>query len=170
MQELKKKYLLIILISFIWVVTNPLQAKVFADERKQAPDFSLQDINGKNLSLSSLRGKVVILSFWATWCPSCKEEMPRFNKLYSEMKSRGLEIVAVSSDYSLGYLKDYLSDKHFNFTVLFDGKRTVTRQYEIPYLPVTFLIDKKGLIVEKIPGEFEWPSAEMQEKLEKLLQ
>ena len=170
MKELKKIYLLIFFISFTLVVTNLLPAKVFADERKQAPDFSLQDINGTHLSLSALRGKVVILSFWATWCPSCKEEMPRLNKLYNEMKSRGLEIVAVSSDYSLGYLKDYLSDKNFNFTVLFDEKRAVTRQYRVPYLPVSFLIDKKGLIVEKIAGDFEWPSAEMKEKLEKLLQ
>jgi peroxiredoxin len=169
MKEMKKIFLLMTIVAFAWTVTNSFPAKVFADERKQAADFSLPDINGKNLSLSSFRGKVVILSFWATWCPSCKEEMPRFNTLYNEMKSRGLEIVAVSSDYSLGYLKDYLSDKNFNFTILFDEKRTVTRQYRIPYLPVTFLIDKKGLIVEKIPGEFEWPSAGMQEKLEKLL-
>ena len=170
MRELKKIPLLIILISFAWVVTNTLPAKVCADEKKQAPDFSLKDINGKDLSLSALRGKVVILSFWATWCPSCKEEMPQFNKLYHEMKSRGLEIVAVSSDYSAGYLHDYLSDKNFNFTILFDEKREVTKQYRIPYLPVTYLIDKKGLIVEKIAGEFEWPSDEMREKLEKLLQ
>jgi peroxiredoxin len=139
-------------------------------DNKPAPDFSMKDVNGKDFTLSSLKGKVVILSFWATWCHPCKDEMPKFNKLYKEMRSRGLEIVAVSSDYSLGSLKDFLDKNSLDFSILYDEKRTVTRQYKIPYLPVTFLIDKSGVIVEKITGEFEWPSGEMKKKLEKLLQ
>jgi len=139
-------------------------------DNKPAPDFSLKDINGKDFTLSSLKGKVVILSFWATWCHPCKDEMPRLNKLYKEMGSRGLEIVAVSSDYSIGYLKDFLVKNSLDFSILYDEKRAVTRQYKIPFLPVTFLIDKNGVIVEKITGEFEWPSGEMKKKLEKLLQ
>jgi peroxiredoxin len=96
--------------------------------------------------------------------------MPKLNKLYKEMRSRGLEIVAVSSDYSIGSLKDFVGKNSLDFSILYDEKRTVTRQYKIPYLPVTFLIDKSGVIVEKITGEFEWPSGEMKKKLEKLLQ
>lgn len=171
MKAFKKIFLLSILIFFASVGTNSFPDKAFAyAEKNKAPDFSLKDINGRDVSLSSLRGKVVILSFWATWCPSCKDEMPKLNKLYNEMRSRGLEIVAVSSDYSIGYLKDYLSKNNFDFSILFDETRTVTRLYKIPYLPVAFLIDRNGAIVEKITGEFEWPSAEMRQKLEKLLQ
>ncbi len=170
MKIIKKIVLIMtfVLISSAGVITYP--AGVSAEgEGSKAPDFSLKDVNGREFTLSSLRGKAVILSFWATWCPSCKEEMPRFSKVYKEMKGRGLEIVAVSSDYSIGYLKDYLSQNSFDFIMLFDEKRSVTRQYKVPYLPVAFLIDKNGMIVEKIAGEFEWPSAQMREKLERLL-
>jgi len=171
MKALEKICLLSILIFFMLIGTNTLQGKAFAGaENSKAPDFSLKDINGKDFTLSSLKGKVVILSFWATWCHPCKDEMPKLNKLYKEMRSMGLEIVAVSSDYSIGSLKDFIVKNSLDFSILYDEKRTVTRQYKIPYLPVTFLIDKNGVIVEKITGEFEWPSGEMKKKLEKLLQ
>jgi len=166
----KKIMCIACLVLFSLVVMNFSAGGASAEEKSKAPDFFLKDINGRDLTLSSYKGKVVILSFWATWCPSCKDEMPKFNKLHNEMKSRGIEILAISSDYSLGYLKDYLDKNSFDFRIAYDEKRTVTRQYKVPYLPVTFLIDRNGFIAEKVTGEFEWPSAEMKTKIEKLLQ
>lgn len=136
---------------------------------KRAPEFSLKDLNGRQVALSSFRGKVVLLAFWATWCPSCKDEMPKFNRLYRELKSRGLEIIAISSDYSIDSLKEYLAKNPFDFHILYDGKRQATAQYRVSFLPVTFLIDRNGAIADRIPGEFEWPSAEMEKKIERLL-
>ncbi|MBI5641535.1 MAG: TlpA family protein disulfide reductase [Nitrospirae bacterium] len=138
-------------------------------DKTPAPDFSLKDLNGKSVSLSSFKGKVVLLNFWATWCPSCKAEMPSLNSLYNEMKPRGLEIVAVSTDKSLNDVKGYLSKKGLDFLVLMDESRSVTKQYKVFSLPTTFLIDKNGIIVEKFYGDYDWTEQEIKQKIEKLL-
>lgn len=142
--------------------------KLYAAEGR-APDFTLKAVNGKDLSLSSFKGKVVVLVFWATWCPSCKDEMPKLRRLYGEMKDRGVEVLAVSSDYSMDSLKEYLAKNSFDFNIAYDVKREVTRKYKISFLPVSFLIDRNGNIAEKIPGELDWPSPEFRKKIEDLL-
>jgi cytochrome c biogenesis protein CcmG/thiol:disulfide interchange protein DsbE len=138
-------------------------------ERTMAPGFSLKDLSGRTITLSSLKGKVVLLNFWATWCPPCISEMPVFNRLYKEMRSRGLEIVAISADRSEGYLRDYVSKHSLDFRVLYDEDRTVTKQYKVFSMPTTFLIDKNGVIVEKFFGEYDWTDQEIKKKIEKLL-
>ena len=87
-------------------------------ENKKAPEFSLKDINGREFTLSSLKGKVILLNFWATWCPPCKEEMPAFNRLYNDMKSHGLVVIAISTDKSMKEVKKYLSKNSFDFLIL----------------------------------------------------
>lgn len=166
MKSLKKTAALLFLLFLYLTGTDSFASSV----GEKAPDFSLKDMSGRNVSLSSFRGKVVLLNFWATWCPSCKDEMPRLNKVYGELKSSGLEVIAVSSDYSLDSLKEYLAKNSFDFNILYDEKRSVIRQYRISFLPVTILIDRNGFIADKIPGEFEWPSPDMKKKLLKLLQ
>lgn len=138
-------------------------------EKTKAPDFTLKNLNGKDVSLSSLKGRVVLLNFFATWCPPCIIEMPSFNRLYNEMKSRGLEVVAVSTDRSIGDVKDYANKKGLNFQILFDGGRAVTRLYKVFSMPTTFLIDRNGIILEKFFGEYDWTDTEIKKKLEKLL-
>ncbi len=137
-------------------------------EKIKAPNFSLKDLSGRPVSLSSLKGKVVLLNFWATWCPPCISEMPVFNRLYKEMRSRGLEIVAISADRSEGYLRDYVSKHSLDFRVLYDEDRSVTKQYKVFSMPTTFLIDKNGIIIEKFFGEYDWTDQEIKKKIEKL--
>jgi peroxiredoxin len=137
-------------------------------EKNQAPDFSLKDLSGRPVTLSSLRGKVVLLNFWATWCPPCISEMPVFNKLYREMRGRGLEVVAISADRSESYLRDYISKHSLDYKVLYDESRTVTKQYKVFSMPTTFLIDKQGVIMEKFYGEYDWTDQEIKKKIEKL--
>lgn len=138
-------------------------------EKNKAPDFSLKDLNGKHVTLSSLKGKVVLLNFWATWCPPCISEMPVFNRLYKEMRGRGLEVVAISADRSEGYLRDYTSKHNLDFRVLYDESREVVKLYKVFSMPTTFLIDKNGVIVEKFFGEYDWTDQEIKKKIEKLL-
>jgi len=134
-----------------------------------APDFTLKDLNGKSISLSSFKGKVVLLNFFATWCPPCRAEMPAFNKLYREKKIRGLEIISVSTDRSLNDIKDFLQKNKVDFPILFDADRSVSKQYRVFSMPTTFLIDKSGKIVEKFYGEYDWTEPETKGKIEKLL-
>ena len=136
----------------------------------KAPDFTLKDLNGKTVSLSAYKGKVVLLNFFATWCPPCRAEMPAFNKLYQALKNRGLEVVAVSTDRSINDIKDFLESHKVDFLILFDSDRIAAKQYRVFSMPTTFLIDRNGMIVEKFYGEYYWTESEKKGKIERLLQ
>lgn len=135
----------------------------------KAPDFMLKDLNGRTVSLASLRGKVILLNFWATWCPPCKAEMPSMNRLYNEIKAKGFEVIAVSTDNALSPVKEFLAKNRLDFTVLLDEKKTVSRAYKVFSMPTTFLIDRNGFIVEKYYGEYEWTEPEVRSRIDKLL-
>jgi peroxiredoxin len=119
-----------------------------------APDFTLTDLQGNTVKLSDLRGKAVVLNFWATWCPPCKEEIPWFVELQKRYGSQGLQIVGVSMDD--GDLKDvekFAAENSINYPVLL-GKEAVAAQYGgIEYLPTTFYIDRDGVVMDRVFGQ-----------------
>ena len=118
-----------------------------------APDFTLQSLDGKNVSLSDLRGKAVLLNFWATWCSPCKIEMPWFIELQKQYGSQGLQIVGVAmDDSSKEDIAKFASDMGVNYPVLL-GKEAVGEAYGgVPALPESFFIGRDGKIVDKIIG------------------
>jgi thiol-disulfide isomerase/thioredoxin len=118
-----------------------------------APDFSLDTLDGKTLRLSDLRGKAVLLNFWATWCGPCKIEMPWFVDLQKQYGSQGLQIVGVAmDDGSKEDIAKFAKDMGVNYPILI-GKESVGDQYGgVPALPETFLIARDGKIVDKIIG------------------
>ncbi len=142
---------------------------VFAKTHSPAPDFTLKDLNGKKVTLSQFRGKVVILNFWSIWCGPCLAEMPYLNKLYLEFKDRGLVVMAIAEDPAEKPLRSYIQEKGIAFTILMDKDKKVYFKYSLFGIPVTFLIDKKGFIAEKFIGEQDWCSPEMRGKISNLL-
>jgi len=120
---------------------------------KPAPDFDLPDVNGKRVKLSNFKGKVIILDFWATWCPPCRAEIPGFIELYKKYKDKGVEIIGISLDE--GGVKDvlpFMKEFGINYTILI-GNYKVTQDYGgIRGIPTTFVIDKKGNIRAKYVG------------------
>ena len=118
-----------------------------------APDFSLESLDGRNLRLSDLRGKAVLLNFWATWCGPCKIEMPWFVDLQKQYGSQGLQIVGVAmDDASKEDIGKFAKDMGVNYPILI-GKESVGDQYGgVPALPESFLISRDGKIVDKIIG------------------
>ena len=118
-----------------------------------APDFTLQSLDGKSIRLSDLRGKAVLLNFWATWCSPCKIEMPWFIELQKQYGSQGLQIVGVAmDDSSKEDIAKFASDMGVNYPVLL-GKEAVGEAYGgVPALPETFFIGRDGKIVDKIIG------------------
>lgn len=137
---------------------------------QKAADFTLKDINGNPVSLSSFRGKVVLLNFWATWCPPCKAEIPSMNKLQQMLKSKGLVILAVSTDRAVADVKDFLKKNPVTFTVVVDYNLSVSRSlYKVFMMPTTFLIDKRGVIVKKYFGEQDWTDPEILKDIEAIL-
>ena len=118
-----------------------------------APDFSLESLDGKTVRLSDLRGKAVLLNFWATWCGPCKIEMPWFVDLQKQYGSQGLQIVGVAmDDASKEDIAKFAKDMGVNYPILI-GKDSVGDQYGgVPALPESFLISRDGKIVDKIVG------------------
>jgi thiol-disulfide isomerase/thioredoxin len=118
-----------------------------------APDFSLESLDGKSLRLSDLRGKAVLLNFWATWCGPCKIEMPWFVELQNQYGAQGLQIVGVAmDDASKEDIARFAKDMGVNYPILI-GKESIGDQYGgIPALPESFFIGRDGKIVDKIIG------------------
>jgi len=156
---------MLMLLALCIAASNPISGAQDA-----AHGFTLPDINGKKVSLSEFKGKVVILNFWATWCGPCRAEMPSLNKLYIALKDKGLAVIAISVDTSEKTVRPFIKEQKLSFPVLMDKDKAVSfDEYGIFGLPTTFLIDRNGMIVEKIPGEREWDTPQMKGKIIGLL-
>lgn len=123
----------------------------------EAIDFTLPDLNGKPVSLKDYRGKVVFLNIWATWCPTCVEEMPSMEALANELKGQPFEIIAVSIDSEgPAVVKKYIEKLGLTFTVLHDRSGKIKNVYKTTGVPETFVIDQNGIIAEKVMGPRDW--------------
>ncbi len=120
----------------------------------EAPDFTLTDLSGKEVSLSALRGQVVVLNFWATWCPPCREEIPSFVKLQKELQKQGVQFVGVSLDEEgFEVVRPFAKEYKINYPLLVDEGWTVASRYgATEALPTTVLINRNGQIVATVPG------------------
>lgn len=148
----------------------------YADENetvgKAATPFDLRDINGQKVQLESLRGKVILLSFWATWCAPCKEEMPHLNKLYLKHKDNGFVVLSISSDDARtgSRVKPYIKSKGFSFPVLLDPSSKATTAYNPnKTLPWTVVIDRDFKIAKVHSGFNPGDEKEIEELVEKLV-
>lgn len=161
--------LFVALLSLAWV-----NRASFAplDSGAPAPDFSYPTLRGDTLALADLRGQVVLLNIWATWCPPCVREMPSMQRLYDELRADGLRVVAVSVD-APGALRDVRSFVHelgLGFDILLNPAGSIQDAYAVTGLPTTFLIDTEGRIRRKVIGGTDWMSAENVESVRALLE
>ncbi|MFA6233479.1 MAG: TlpA disulfide reductase family protein [Bacteroidota bacterium] len=126
---------------------------VYGQVGKQAPTFSLKDKDGNTVTLASLKGKIVVLNFWATWCPPCRAEIPAFKSTYEKYKSKGVEIVGVSLD-NKGWevVKPFLEKYKIQYPVVLGGSEIAKDYGNINSIPTTFIIDRKGKVVDSHIG------------------
>jgi len=124
-----------------------------------APDFTLEDTEGNKVKLSALRGKVVMVNFWATWCPPCKEEMPSMERLNKIMAGEDFVMLAINADDNgRAVVPEFLEKNPHDFTVLYDNQAATKERYGVYKLPESFIISKDGTIVEKVAGAIDWAS------------
>jgi len=122
-------------------------ARLDADDiRHQQANFSLTDLQGKTWALKELHGKVVLVNFWATWCPPCRSEMPDLDALYRQFKEQGLVVLAIS-DEEVAKVKPYIDQYHYSYPILLDPGRAVSEAYNIEGIPKSFVYDREGKLV-----------------------
>lgn len=155
--KLKKNIIWIIIVLLIGVYLFPsLKNRLaFAGGKpavnETAPEFSFKDLSGKNVRLSDFRGKVVLVNFWASWCPPCKMEIPGFQKIYETYKDKGFTVIGIATD---DVSPSFIKDMGMTYPVaLADGK--VIRDYgNISGIPASFLVGRDGRIIKKVMGMY----------------
>ena len=129
-----------------------------------APDFTLKDLNGKEYTLSELKGKVVFVNFWATWCKTCKDEMPSMEVLYSYLKQRKVpfEMLAISVDRitTQDDVETFVKTLGLTFPVLLDPWGKTDGKYKLTGVPETYIIDQDGNVAEKVIGPRDWTTVQ----------
>ncbi len=133
-----------------------------------APEFTLKDYLGRELTLSSLRGQVVVVNFWATWCATCAVEMPSMEKLVTRMSGRPFRLLAVSVDDGWPEIRKFF-DKGTPLEILLDSKKDTPRRYGTEKFPETFIIDKRGQVRYFVVSDRDWSKPEVETCIETLL-
>ncbi|MGH9496585.1 MAG: TlpA family protein disulfide reductase [Candidatus Sulfotelmatobacter sp.] len=132
-----------------------------------AKDFTVQD-SDRTVSLNQFHGQIVVLNFWATWCPPCVEELPSLMTMQERMKRRGVVVVGISIDTDKDAYHRFLRERGINFLTVRDPGQTVAGMYGTSGWPETYIIDRKGVVRRKFIGAVDWSAPEVMEFLGKL--
>ncbi|MCL2374289.1 MAG: TlpA family protein disulfide reductase [Treponema sp.] len=160
--------------------SSPDAARIFSDaginllrQRVSPRDFSLALVSPQAeeqyLTLSELRGAVVLLYFWATWCPSCVAGMPSLESLHRRYQGEGLKVVAVNLQESREHIHAFMDGNGFSFASVLDSDRRVSSLYGIQAIPTSFIIDRDGYIIARLVGNADWDSPQVHAVFESLL-
>jgi peroxiredoxin len=129
---------------------------------RKAPDFTLEDMQGNKVSLSDFRGKIVMINFWATWCPPCVEEMPSMEKLHQRFKGDDFVLLAINVEADARpIVENFLKKNHYTFPVLLDGDARVQQLFGAYRFPETLIINRRGEIVTRVIGGRDWMDEEI---------
>ena len=177
------RFFLLFVLAAVFMIPRPLEAQVSPEaekalrearirvlkDRQDPVNFTLSLLNGGNAALSSYKGKVVILNFWATWCPPCRSEMPSMDILYQRFKNQGLEILAVDIGEDQTTVQEFIRTNRHTFPVLLDKDTKVSSQYGVSAIPTTFILDRQGKIIGTLVGSIPWDNPKVIAAFEALL-
>jgi len=163
-----KRWLTVVAMSLV-LVAGAHAAGFEARAATPAPELKAHDLKGAPRTLADYRGKVVLLNFWASWCPPCLREMPSLERLRTRMAGRPLEIVALASAETQDDVTSYLAKMKLGFPVLLDPDGDNTRRWKVFALPTSFLLDAEGRVRYVLTGPTEWDEGEALKVIESLL-
>lgn len=135
----------------------------------RAPDFSLNSSTGRNMRLSELRGEVVLINFWATWCGPCRQEMPQLSRLYAQYRNAGFTLLGINIDDKRDNAEAMAKKLGVHFPTLFDSDKRVARLYDVDTMPATLLIDRDGRVRYVHRGYRDGYEQKYQEQIRELL-
>ncbi len=136
---------------------------------EEAPGFSTEDAAGNPVDFASFRGKLVVLNFWATWCPPCRLEMPSMERLYREFRDRGLEVVTVNFMELGQQVRAFAEEQKLTYPMLLDKDAEIAGRYGVMRLPVTVLVGREGEVIAKAIGFKDWYKDDIRELVAALL-
>jgi cytochrome c biogenesis protein CcmG, thiol:disulfide interchange protein DsbE len=142
MQKLSLRFVATLSVA-LTLLTGPAQA---LDKGAAAPEIALKTLSGEPIKLSALKGKVVLVDFWASWCAPCRESMPFLEKLSKSYKGQGLVVLGVNIDNDLDAARKFLKEMPVSFQVVNDAQKQVAKAYGPPTMPSSYLIDKRGVV------------------------
>ena len=162
----------------LWVAASPVSADdslVALRIARVAPGtvatpFDLKSLDGKSVQLVNLKGKVVLVNFWATWCGPCKEEMPAFERLRQKLDPERFALLTITTDLQRDGIKHFLANLHVQLPVLFDEDQDVSQAYLVRALPTTVLIDRQGTLVGRAVGPRAWDTPQTVHLLQSMMQ
>lgn len=146
-----KKTVQFLIVGLLWLGLTGMGTKPPETGRPALP-FQTETVEGEPVTLSDYRGKVIVLTFWATWCEPCKKEMPEIQAAYEKHKEDGLVVLAVNFGEKRDAAKAFMDQMGLTFPVLMDRRANIAERYAVVSLPVTFFIDKDGIIRERVFG------------------
>ena len=153
-----------VLLCSLLLTASPLYAArllSLVEQHPPAPDFTLMDVSGKPVSLVDFRGRVLVINFWATWCPSCRQEMPSLERAAAWLKQYDAELIAINVGEKAKQVKRYLAEEPVDFPILLDRDMKVATDWDAMRLPVTYVVDPEGRIVYRALGSREWDAPEL---------
>src|SRR5262245_28515817 len=139
------------------------------DSGERMPEIGIKDLSGNAVSLASLKGKVVIVDFWATWCGPCKESMPVLEKLHKKYGSQGLVVVGVSVDEEAANVGPFIKKMKVSFPIVHDASHKVADRFKPPKMPSSYVIDRKGIVRHVHEGFHAKDSAAFESQVKALL-
>jgi peroxiredoxin len=146
--------------ALVWLVVHP-RARGPVKTGESAPGFTLARLPSGKLSLAEFKGHVVVLNFWATWCPPCVEETPSLEKFATDMKSEGVTVLGVSVDENEQQLKQFVQQYHLSYPVARDPSAALANSYGTYKLPESYIIGRDGRVADKIIGATNWTDPRM---------
>lgn len=166
----------IVLLALLLSVSSPRPAVAQQEDQQlyqvpgmpEAPDFVLTDIDGTVHALSAYRGKVVLVNFWATWCPPCREEMPAMQRAWQLLREENVVFLAVDIGEDEDTIFQFTVDYSVDFPLLMDIDSSVIQKWPVRGLPTTFIIDKQGRIIYRAIGARRWDAVGMLDKIRAL--
>jgi cytochrome c biogenesis protein CcmG/thiol:disulfide interchange protein DsbE len=168
MDRLLQIAILLLAGGLVWVVAGTLEQRII-NAGDTAPDFSIVTESGRTMTRSDFGGKLLVLNFWASWCPPCISELPSLNAFATEYKSKGVVVLGISSDKNPNLYKKFITDRHVAFDTARDPDETIKNRYGTFLIPETYLIDRNGVVREKVISDQDWMDPQFLQRVRGML-